>query len=180
MCRIFKRMLAHLEKRNGAVAASIVESTNSQGISLLRNACLHLDRECVSLLLAKGALLEEQSVVDNSTCLHASVSRIEIVRCLLDYIEEHYSEIKHRKRFIDSRDSTGNTALHLACATGNLDTAKALLEHGADPTLANDAGQTSLNIAPALLAPPVTIDRSTTANQTKTNKKSGCDACHVM
>ena len=42
------------------------------------------------------------------------------------------------------RNERGDNLLMLACCHGHLETARVLLEHGADPELLNDAGQTPL------------------------------------
>ncbi|VTO81492.1 unnamed protein product [Fusarium graminearum] len=43
---------------------------------------------------------------------------------------------------IDMQDNAGNTALHLALRFGNVENARALLDHGADASLANKFGET--------------------------------------
>lgn len=40
-----------------------------------------------------------------------------------------------------------NTALHLACSNGHIETAKLLLAYGADPTTINNRGLSCLDIA---------------------------------
>ena len=40
-----------------------------------------------------------------------------------------------KKGIIDSEDDESNTPLHMACLRGHVDTAKVLLEAGADPNV---------------------------------------------
>jgi len=44
-------------------------------------------------------------------------------------------------------DNEENTALHLACAKGEVDIVKALLDNNADVTVLNKKGQTCLDVA---------------------------------
>ena len=50
-------------------------------------------------------------------------------------------------------NSDGRTALHIACAAGQVDAAQALLDAGADPSAADDSGVTPLISAGASRAP---------------------------
>jgi ankyrin repeat protein len=49
-------------------------------------------------------------------------------------------------------DQSGNTFLHLACMFDKIDMAKLILEHGGDPLVKNQRGETALQLAPATLA----------------------------
>ena len=46
--------------------------------------------------------------------------------------------IKTKENFIDVRDAEFNTPLHLACMHGHNDTARVLLQAGADPNARSD------------------------------------------
>lgn len=48
---------------------------------------------------------------------------------------------------LDRRDAEGNTPLYHACRQGYRDVAALLLERGADPSLANNRGETPLHAA---------------------------------
>ena len=48
---------------------------------------------------------------------------------------------------VNIRDSTTNISLHWACVYGRPETAKTLLEHGADINVKNIAGETPLHVA---------------------------------
>jgi ankyrin repeat protein len=50
-------------------------------------------------------------------------------------------------RVLNSRDADGNTALHVAVASGQFDATRVLLDFGADPNADNDCGETPLHVA---------------------------------
>ena len=47
--------------------------------------------------------------------------------------------IKVKKNIVDTEDDESNTPLHLACLHGNVDTARVLLQAGADPNARLDS-----------------------------------------
>jgi ankyrin repeat protein len=93
----------------------------------------------VRLLLQAGA--DPTITLDNgwSPLIQASLrGRLETVRCLL----EHPSAA-----VINHRDRWGRTALLWACRMGHEGVVRALLDNGADPTIADNGGTTPLEWA---------------------------------
>jgi ankyrin repeat protein len=64
-------------------------------------------------------------------------------------------ELLGKQTDIDSRDSSGRTALMLATLRGRADAVAALLAHGADPNAADARGTTPLQAAMAGSEPAV-------------------------
>jgi hypothetical protein len=94
----------------------------------------------VRLLLDRGA---DPTIANNDHCtplLEAfRQGHLETVWCLLDH-PSAAATINHFDRF-------HRTALMCACMIGRVDMVRALLEKGADPTIANDTGRTAMAVA---------------------------------
>jgi ankyrin repeat protein len=94
----------------------------------------------VRLLLEKGADPTIANTYDVTPLIVASYEgHTEIVRCLLDH-PTAASTINLKNQF-------GHTALWLACSWGHCGAARALLEAGADPTIADPKKITPMAIA---------------------------------
>lgn len=104
----------------------------------LHYACSKNRIEIVECLLQNGAQVNAQDVY-GSTALHRAASKgyIKIVDLLLG---------GQFKASVDQRDATGSTALHLACEEERVDTAKLLLQYGADPYAKNKEEKTPVDI----------------------------------
>ncbi|KAL7293342.1 hypothetical protein TKK_0013113 [Trichogramma kaykai] len=63
-----------------------------------------------------------------------------------DFLERHFQNPERRGILLDAADGLGNTPLHLALASDSRKTVGWLLKHGADPNLANEAGETPLHV----------------------------------
>lgn len=63
----------------------------------------------------------------------------ETLRAILDQLS-HPPQNPLQLAFISQQNSAGNTALHWAAVNGHLESVKALLDAGADPTIKNKAG----------------------------------------
>jgi hypothetical protein len=97
----------------------------------------------VRLLLERGA--DPTIATDRGSTPLIAASRNddpEVVRVLLDH--------PSAKATIDRRDDAGETALWLACYCGRGGVVRALLESGADPTIANNEGTTPMAVAKQL------------------------------
>jgi uncharacterized protein len=117
-----------------------IDERDYQRRTALWHACREGRSPVVSLLLARGA---DPTIVDDtySTTLMAASRRghLEAVRSLLDHPSV--------KPGINHRDRWGSKALCDACDYGRGGVAKALLESGADPTIARNDGLTPMAIA---------------------------------
>lgn len=87
----------------------------------------------IKLLLERGADVHAIDATDSSA-LHMAANHLDesypdCVECLLDY-----------KCDVNLRDGDGDTPLYLAVKTEDRDSIRILLNHGADPYLANDNG----------------------------------------
>ena len=111
---------------------------NDEGHSILSTAVLFRKPEAVSLLSQYGADLQATHV--NKTPLELAVMSVRdnaVLTALLG----------HPDLEIDAKDpENGDTALHWAVAGNNLTAANTLLEFGASPEVANEKGQTALDL----------------------------------
>jgi ankyrin repeat protein len=123
---------------NGAA----VNKRNQFGETALLEACYRNRLRVVRLLLERGGDPTIASYGGTIPLMAASASLgapLEVVRVLLDH--------RSGKVMINHRDVYGRTALHFACSKGRGDVAKALLESGADSSIADDDGQTPMATA---------------------------------
>ncbi|CAB0030597.1 unnamed protein product [Trichogramma brassicae] len=81
---------------------------------------------------------------DGSTPLHV-ISQVNRDTCWLKMLFELGGQ-EHESVRVDVRDNKGRTPLHLALLNDNGTVAASLLRRGADPNLANDAGETCLHV----------------------------------
>ncbi|CAB0042695.1 unnamed protein product [Trichogramma brassicae] len=63
-----------------------------------------------------------------------------------DYLERHFQMPKRRGILLNPRDWSGDTPLRLALASDSRKTVRWLLKRGADPNLANEAGESPLHL----------------------------------
>ena len=110
--------------------ATNVEVRNRAGETALMFASMHGELEIVRLLLARGAQVNQPGW----TPLHyaAGTGQLPVVQLLL----EHHA-------YIDAASANGTTPLILAAREQHPALARYLVEQGADPSLANEAGLTA-------------------------------------
>lgn len=134
----------HLALRDGAlrVAAALlahpdtkVDATNAAGETPLMLAALRGNVEWTKRLIERGAAIQR----DGWTPLHYAASGSDALAVLELLLE--------RGAAIDARAPNGNTPLMMASRFGAWASAEALLMRGADPRLANAAGQTAADFA---------------------------------
>jgi uncharacterized protein len=119
----------------------LLNARNTRGQTPLMCASLRGHVAFVRWLFQRGA---DPTIADDggSTPLMMTASlqgRIEVVRLLLGH--------PAGKSTVNHRDSLGRTALWWACFRGRGDIARALLESGADATIADKNGRTPMAIA---------------------------------
>jgi ankyrin repeat protein len=121
---------------NGAAA----NEENAPGVTALRLACSHGRPPLVRLLLERGA---DPTIADHrgsTPMMEASwEGHLEVVRLLLGHASA--------KATLNQRDRYGATALWYACYYGRGGVVRALLENGADPTIATKDGTTPMAVA---------------------------------
>jgi ankyrin repeat protein len=61
--------------------------------------------------------------------------------CKLGHISTVEEMLKDSPKFINKKDSNGQTALHSACYGGSISVVKLLVSHGADPKALNHKGK---------------------------------------
>jgi ankyrin repeat protein len=118
---------------------TLVNAWSSDGFQPLGLACFFGQREAAELLLARGAELNTAARHPfHVTALHAALAGPEpgIAAVLIAAGAE-----------VNARQQGGFTPLHTTAHSGLLELTRLLLLNGADPTLANDAGQTPAAIA---------------------------------
>ena len=119
-------------------AGADIEAKDAEGRSALLVASSTGEEKSVKVLVEAGAEVRATDDEGN-TCLilAAYFGYTDIVRYLLCLSDVH------------DRDAEGDTALHLAAHQKLPDVVKLLLEHGADKSLCNEAGETALDNAAA-------------------------------
>jgi ankyrin repeat protein len=126
-----------------------IDEQDDSGSTALLYACMNGRVPMVRLLLEKGADPTIASAQGWIPLTRAAVKgHLEVVRLLLAHPRARVT--------INRRDDNGQTALWWACFWGRGGVAKALLESGADPTIADDDGTTPMVIAKR--DPPPHID----------------------
>ena len=102
-----------------------INHQNSKGWTALKSAARRNLKKCVKVLLERGA---NPDVADNEqyTPLHNAVGNPDMMKLLLTKATE-----------INSQNEDDETPLYVATARGKVDSALALLDHGADPNIPN-------------------------------------------
>uniref|UniRef100_A0ABD2X5Z1 Uncharacterized protein n=1 Tax=Trichogramma kaykai TaxID=54128 RepID=A0ABD2X5Z1_9HYME len=128
-----------------------VEKTGRSTLHSLALTCKSV--KVVQLLWKRGA---DPNGPDGlgSTTLHdicnSYVDGMDSAEMLFKFCHDESRPVK-----INARDRSGNTPLHVALKTRYINIVELLLRKGADPTLANDKGETPLHIiAVASCCPP--------------------------
>lgn len=106
------------------------------GFTALRAAAQENEVETVKLLCEMGANV---NVEGDDTPLYCAAAQghLEVVKILIDYGADVNKALKY----------TGTTPLQIACNWEQYDVAKYLLEHGADPTIIDNDGNSCLQAA---------------------------------
>jgi hypothetical protein len=138
-------MLASEEGHVGVVRwlldnGAAMNETYFLGWTALFLACTSNRPPIVRLLVGRGADPAIATAAGRTPLLEASIGgHLEVVRLLLGH--------PSARATINHRNDDGETALWKACELGRGGVARALLENGADPTIADDNGTTAMAIA---------------------------------
>jgi uncharacterized protein len=145
ICGYKPLMLASEEGHVGVVRwlldkGADIHEQDDAGRTPLHTACLYGRPPVVRLLLERGADPTLVIPCYGTPLIEASFQgHLEVVRILLGH--------PSARATINYRDSRGETALYNACDWGRGVVARALLESGADPTIADKKGITPMAIA---------------------------------
>jgi ankyrin repeat protein len=120
---------------------ALVNTVSADGFTPLSLACFFGHEEIARYLLEHRA--EVNAIATNAmkiTALHAAAAtkQAKIVKLLLAH-----------GAAVDAKQHGGWTALQATADNGDVESTVALLEAGADPSLANEAGKTALDMASA-------------------------------
>ncbi|XP_045780250.1 protein fem-1 homolog C isoform X1 [Maniola jurtina] len=118
-----------------ADAGAQLDASSDSGSTPVRSACFMTHVDVVRELLARGADLHRPNHT-GGTCLINAVQSVPLCALLL----------AHGAR-VDAQDLQRKTALHYAAQEHRLDTARLLLDHGADASLRSRAGDDALRTA---------------------------------
>ena len=110
-----------------------INSVSNSGSTPVRSACFMSHLEIVKLLVENKADIQMTSNF-GGTCLINSVQSAELCKFLLE-----------KGASINVQDFQNKTALHCAIKENHIETAKMLLNHGADPFLKSSADEDALN-----------------------------------
>lgn len=118
-----------------ADAGADLNAASDSGSTPVRSACFMTHLDVVQFLVARGADLQRPNH-NGGTCLINSVQSVGLCKFLL----EHGAEV-------NACDMQLKTALHYAIQEHRVETARLLLEHGADPAVRSRAGDDALRTA---------------------------------
>lgn len=118
-----------------ADAGADLDAPSDSGSTPVRSACFMSHADVVRLLVERGADIHRPNH-NGGTCLINSVQSVRLCEFLLD-----------RGADADARDTQLKTVLHYAIQEHRLETARLLLERGANPHLRSRAGDDALRTA---------------------------------
>lgn len=134
----------------------LLDEIGSEGLAGIRGedgmtpllAAVHQGSPATVLHLVQSLQADLSSTLEGAsglTCLHLAAERLDRGTML----EVLLGQLKDREGMPDANvgDRQKFTPLHLACIVGNLEGARCLLHHGADPGPRNDRGSTPLHWA---------------------------------
>ena len=115
-----------------------VNAVNKRGRSTLLLSCFYRHMDSVKILLKAGA---DPTIADEEgfSCLHAAIDG----RCSTDILQA----LIHHGAHIDAARKDGTNAFLRACTTGQSESARFLVEAGADVSITKPDGNASLHIA---------------------------------
>ena len=127
------------------VHALILLGADVNSVDNFGNSCVHAAVKRGSVTLTR-ILIEHGAVSDcqndyGSTPLHYAAANYKSNGKVLTWL------LKQGNIHVDVPDNSQTTSLHLATELGHTNAAKALLEHGADPNIRNEAGKTPRQLA---------------------------------
>jgi len=105
--------------------------TNCNGWTAIKLAARRSLEKCVEVLLSYGA---DPNIADNEqfTAMHNAVANVDVLKLLLSKCTD-----------VNTRNNKGETPLYVAVEKGNVESVNSLLEHDADPNIADNEGMLS-------------------------------------
>jgi len=115
-----------LDKGDGEINLNV---KNSSGCTAIKLAARRLLEKCVEVLLSHGA---DPNIADNEkfTALHNAVASVDILKLLLSKCSD-----------VNACNNKGETPLYSAVEKENVESVNSLLEHNADPNIADNEGE---------------------------------------
>lgn len=141
--------------------ANINDNLDS-GYTFLHTVVMHGTPENISYLLSKGATIQLND--EGISPIHVACQRSDpqIAEMILGYGFDSYD------LDINMQSVDGQTALHIAVASGNIDTVKLLIDKGADRELVDNNGKNALDYAENESMRSLLIDASLTQKKNST------------
>jgi ankyrin repeat protein len=137
-----EHLLKIAEEKLGYPPDLVVNFRDDDGMTALHHAVSGGNVEVAELLLERGCkLLDKQSNADSAFHLACSQGSLDMVKVIIDNCGLPVEEV------VNAEDSTGQTALHKAAIFNHTETAKFLINLGANMDALDKFGRTALLLA---------------------------------
>jgi ankyrin repeat protein len=139
---VMEHLLKIAEEKLGYPPDLVVNFRDDDGMTALHHAVSGGNVEVAELLLERGCkLLDKQSNADSAFHLACSQGSLDMVKVIIDNCGLPVEEV------VNAEDSTGQTALHKAAIFNHTETAKFLINLGANMDALDKFGRTALLLA---------------------------------
>ena len=111
------------------LGADVNSTASDNGSTPLYGACAGFHMDVIEFLVSHGADIDKPNNVVGTTCLMRAIWNVKMCQFLVDLGAD-----------VNRKDSSGNTALHIACNNSHFNVVRLLVKHGADPSIKNNEG----------------------------------------
>ncbi|KAL9580495.1 MAG: hypothetical protein Q9212_004457 [Teloschistes hypoglaucus] len=143
---IVNTLLAVDRQRNPDGEPAYIDMKNVHGYTALHMATYKANTAIIDVLLNAGANPRAQSS-DHSTALHTAACWGHVRVAMMLIAHDQQGNSGEKETFLDIKDESGNTALHIAALYARVDIVQLLLEKGALTSSKNANGKTALQHA---------------------------------